>query len=965
MITIKADRSALIPEYDMHIGFENDNLVEERLFEIKNRKIFGYAFRLDIGNTDNTVMLEKYSESPDSLVLRWSISAPMIGSGGTIRTQIRAFNPDGEEVWHSAIMEFEARSSINATSALSDERTVSEFEQVEAEVQRALDSIEETVSEFSGEGAAAAAAYASAQALCAAASENAESARESADAAKDSEDAAGAYSASAREYSDMTAEIYGSVLAKEAAAASSAANAAASAAAAGNYASNAATAASDAALQAGIASGYAVDAQEAAENFQDEIDEIHSSIRSHTHLCAVPPGGYVDMRDYGLEETVTENVYKAEYDAENVDEQGKTVYSFCRSGDIIEISDVNGIEYEFYINGEYVALYEDTPWTGTLTAPVKVKLSRFTPGSVELSVRLLGGSDGLMSKEDKAKLDGIDDEISTLQGEVDDLGDDVSTLNGSVSNLQSNVSTMSTALTNLSGDVSNLSGSVSALQGNVSTLNGSVNTLGGAVTTLSSDVGTLSGEVDDLGDEVDGIGNQVSDIDTALDDILTIQHTLIGGRPVTWADIRSAVRDGKAEQYFSIGDQLTVELVPNITCSIGDSTGISGAAVDKNTFVVKTGMAHDGTYSFIYGGKSWRSDSGKVVDLIDYGITVTGSPAEGDTVTITEATAGSLVFDVIGFDHDTPTNSQLTHSMTLQLHKELDTALRFDSPEAAFYIDANTYPQGLAAGTYNFTWTYDTGSIVRGTYQFTLAEDVPVGGQIVIGTNRDNVALTDCKISTYAAVGDTNAIESDAAITSGSGGTSLGTITATDVTDSVNSAQHIMYGSNRWATSGIRQWLNADGAANTWWQAKTVFDRPTNADVDGFLKDIDAAFLDIIGEVSKTTQKSGYDGYGLETTAEKFFLLSRPEVYGGTERSADGADGTVYAYYGEGHSDLPSPGTGADSNRIKYRDSSAQSWILRTPSASSIGIRYIASSGGVASGYAMTRTGIAPACVIV
>ena len=303
--------------------------------------------------------------------------------------------------------------------------------------------------------------------------------------------------------------------------------------------------------------------------------------------------------------------------------------------------------------------------------------------------------------------------------------------------------------------------------------------------------------------------------------------------------------------------------------------------------------------------------------------------------------------------------------MTLQLHKEFDTALRFCSSEAAFYIDANTYPQGLAAGTYNFTWTYDNVSVESGTYQFTLAEDVPVGGQIVIGTNGNTTALTSCKISTYAAAGDTNAIERDAAITSGSGGTSLGTITATGVTDSVNSAQRIMYGSNRWATSGIRQWLNADGAANTWWQAKTVFDRPTNADVDGFLKDIDAAFLDIIGEVSKTTQKSGSDGYGLETTAEKFFLLSRPEVYGGTERSADGADGTVYAYYGEGHSDLPSPGTGADSNRIKYRDSSAQSWILRTPSANSIGIRYIATSGGMASGYAMTRIGIAPACVIV
>ena len=171
---------------------------------------------------------------------------------------------------------------------------------------------------------------------------------------------------------------------------------------------------------------------------------------------------------------------------------------------------------------------------------------------------------------------------------------------------------------------------------------------------------------------------------------------------------------------------------------------------------------------------------------------------------------------------------------------------------------------------------------------------------------------------------------------------------------------------SRWATSGIRQWLNASGAANTWWQAKTVFDRPINADVDGFLKDIDAAFLDIIGEVTKTTQKSISDGYGLETTAEKFFLLSRPEVYGGAERNQDGADGTVYAYYGEGHSDLPSPGTGADDNRIKYRKGLEQVWVLRTSSVSSgYGVRAINRTGQISSSAAYTANGIAPACVIV
>ncbi len=91
-------------------------------------------------------------------------------------------------------------------------------------------------------------------------------------------------------------------------------------------------------------------------------------------------------------------------------------------------------------------------------------------------------------------------------------------------------------------------------------------------------------------------------------------------------------------------------------------------------------------------------------------------------------------------------------------------------------------------------------------------------------------------------------------------------------------------GSNNWVESGIRQWLNSDGAANTWWKAKTKYDvQPVYAaSTAGFLKGLDAEFLTIVGEVSKiTAQNRITDGGGSVRSTEKFFLLSWSEVYGG------------------------------------------------------------------------------------
>lgn len=81
-----------------------------------------------------------------------------------------------------------------------------------------------------------------------------------------------------------------------------------------------------------------------------------------------------------------------------------------------------------------------------------------------------------------------------------------------------------------------------------------------------------------------------------------------------------------------------------VTASVGSSTGITAATVDGTTFIGKVGTAEEKTYTFSYDDSKWTLDS-SAVTLGDYGITVVGTPASGDTVTVTvkENTGGLLV----------------------------------------------------------------------------------------------------------------------------------------------------------------------------------------------------------------------------------------------------------------------------------------------------------------------------------
>jgi hypothetical protein len=174
--------------------------------------------------------------------------------------------------------------------------------------------------------------------------------------------------------------------------------------------------------------------------------------------------------------------------------------------------------------------------------------------------------------------------------------------------------------------------------------------------------------------------------------------------------------------------------------------------------------------------------------------------------------------------------------------------------------------------------------------------------------------------------------------------------------DNLNSDRQ-QYGNNRYIHSAIRQWLNSAETTFTWQPQHQYDAAPTGAPYDGagFLKLLDPELVAVLGAVDKQVARNTVtDGGGQDLFSDKVFLLSRVEVYGGTEGDVSG--------------EIPYPYYTADAvdGRIKYLGASAYRWWLRSPNVGFAGtVRYVYTDGQVANDYAVYSGGAAPACCIV
>lgn len=323
----------------------------------------------------------------------------------------------------------------------------------------------------------------------------------------------------------------------------------------------------------------------------------------------------------------------------------------------------------------------------------------------------------------------------------------------------------------------------------------------------------------------------------------------------------------------------------------------------------------------------------------------------GSQLAVNHSVYGTRLFDVVAHDYLKSVHDENAHTMTIQQH-DLLPGTQFDAPEAFYYAETQ-----LAAGTYNVILATAYGGWAAGTYQFTLTQAVPAGGQLRIN-GYESTAITSLKVQSFANRTTNTATES-VAITAGSGGTNLGTFGE----GAINSIQRVSYGSNNYKESAMRQFLNSSAAAGSVWTPQTKFDRPPSwqTSLAGYKAGLDQNFLAVVGKVVLPCSANNiYEAPDSSiakgakyTLNDEFYLASRAEIFG----SHDVNDDTVLFPFYEG---------AGNADRIKYRDGSAAYWWLRTPTSGSAHlVRLVLSDGPVYDYSAFIAHGLAPACTIV
>ncbi|MEE1165402.1 MAG: hypothetical protein UHU21_17115, partial [Lachnospiraceae bacterium] len=187
-----------------------------------------------------------------------------------------------------------------------------------------------------------------------------------------------------------------------------------------------------------------------------------------------------------------------------------------------------------------------------------------------------------------------------------------------------------------------------------------------------------------------------------------------------------------------------------------------------------------------------------------------------------------IPFDVVAFLPATDAQGNIhENAMWLQSHYAL-LGVQF-SGNNAFYVPTAELP----AGTYHFSIANSWGShcVAGKSYQFTLTQAVPAGGQLVLGTASSNTSgLPDTAPANWRVRTFTSGLQDTpteiVALTEGTDGTDLGALSSsTKYSESgINNMQRAAYGYNRYSHSAIRQWLNSAGGKGEWWEQKNPFD---------------------------------------------------------------------------------------------------------------------------------------------
>lgn len=259
-----------------------------------------------------------------------------------------------------------------------------------------------------------------------------------------------------------------------------------------------------------------------------------------------------------------------------------------------------------------------------------------------------------------------------------------------------------------------------------------------------------------------------------------------------------------------------------------------------------------------------------------------------------------LPFDVLhhfdGSDDAHPllelADGSMVPAMMLGSHFYVPTGCQFDAKNALYLSEG-----GMPAGTYHLTvevtvvWGTGISAAVGSTdYQFTLTKDAPAGSQLVWNAGYGEKPTA---VQVFSGFSSSTPAET-CAVTEGSGGTSLGTLTEVGSTEGMGNIQRSCYGSNRAKTSGGMAWLNARGTG--WDSQRTPLSRPHSlAASPGFMSGFGDDFLGVLAPVLRRQESHPCDGGQVDEFPATFFPTTNREHYFNNYLS-----GTTAGYEAEG-----------------------------------------------------------------
>lgn len=462
-----------------------------------------------------------------------------------------------------------------------------------------------------------------------------------------------------------------------------------------------------------------------------------------------------------------------------------------------------------------------------------------------------------------------------------------------------------------------------------------------------------------------------------IDKIGEVRQVLSGGEYDAVYTENLASQRAKYELWLASGRQETVSMqmidVPwlDVNHVIEDVDGTS------RTIVSKKGSLVDGTmsletirYTPIYywqytDDDSWESRR----KIVQAGLGEAYFPV-GTEFKITDQVYGNtLTWVVVAHDHYDLADDSGGHNMVLMLKNIFS---KLDSTWIAWYFDqAEAFAYGkndIASDTLGFTWGFNQGSITAGDYRFTPSEPIQAFNYYAFTTPGSSTVLTNNSV--IVKQGQNTVLDSGLTIASGADGTYLGTINARAVTEAIptyvalNCGQRIMYGSNNYAQSAVRQWLNSSTAAGTgntgWWSKSTIFDTlPSGYGQAGFLVNLPSDFKAVLTNVkipcrtNNVWEIGGYTPESQYVLSDKVFLPSLPELLGEYADNLDNGS-KQFQYFKDGGSTI-----------LRDLGGTARAYWTRSPSITDANsIRGIAVTGVRSEGYAHGGRGVAPICVI-